>query len=43
MRYMNDLSIQEISEISGESENNISVRIHRGLEKLKQISNSEKK
>ena len=41
LRYMNDLSIAEISEISGETENNISVRIHRGLEKLKQISKLE--
>ncbi len=37
MRYIDDLSIKEIAEITGESENNISVRIHRGLEKAKNI------
>lgn len=37
LRYVDDLSIKEISEIVGESENNISVRIHRALEKLKNI------
>lgn len=39
LRYMNDLSIKEISVTLGESENNISVRIHRGLEKIKQLTN----
>ncbi len=39
LRYMNDLSIKEISITLGESENNISVRIHRGLEKIKQLAN----
>lgn len=38
LRYMNDLSITEISEIIKESENNVSVRIHRGLTKLKNIT-----
>ncbi len=37
MRYVNDLSIQEIATILNESENVISVRIHRGLGKLKKI------
>jgi RNA polymerase sigma-70 factor (ECF subfamily) len=37
LRYVDDLSIKEISKIVGESENNVSVRIHRGLEKLKKI------
>lgn len=41
LRYMNDLSITEISEVINESENNVSVRIHRGLIKLKDISNLE--
>jgi len=35
MRYVNDLSVKEIAEALGETENNISVRIHRGLEKLR--------
>lgn len=37
MRFIEDLSIKEIAHITGESENNISVRIHRGTEKLRQI------
>lgn len=35
LRYINDLSIKEISNIVDQSENNVSVRIHRALEKLK--------
>jgi RNA polymerase sigma-70 factor, ECF subfamily len=37
MRFINDLSVKEISEILEESENNISVRIYRGLEKLREL------
>lgn len=37
MRYIDDLAPKEIAEIVGESENNISVRIHRGLKQLKEI------
>ena len=37
MRYVEDLSPQEIAEITGESPNNISVRIHRGLQQLRLI------
>jgi len=35
MRYVQDLSLKEISLITGESKNTIAVQIHRGLEKLK--------
>jgi RNA polymerase sigma-70 factor (ECF subfamily) len=35
MRYVDDLSVKEIAEALGEQENNVSVRIHRGLHKLK--------
>ena len=35
MRYVNDLSVKEIAEITHETENVISVRIHRGLNKLR--------
>jgi RNA polymerase sigma-70 factor, ECF subfamily len=35
MRYIEDMSIREIAIATGESENNVSVRIHRGIEKLK--------
>ena len=34
MRYVDDLSIKEISEITDLPENNVSVRIHRALKKL---------
>lgn len=37
MQYVEGLSVKEIAEITGESENNISVRIHRGLQKLRSI------
>lgn len=37
LRYVEGLSIGEISHIAGESENAISVRIHRALKKLKNI------
>jgi RNA polymerase sigma-70 factor, ECF subfamily len=39
MRYVNDLSLTDIAEIVGQSENAVSVRIHRGIEKLKQLFN----
>ena len=35
MRYVQDLSLKEISDITGESENSLSVKIHRGLKKIK--------
>ena len=35
MRYVDGLSPQEIAKITGESENAVSVRVHRGLKKLK--------
>lgn len=41
MQYVEGLSIKEIAEITGESENNISVRIHRGLQKLRSIMRQE--
>ncbi len=39
MRYVQDLSLTEISLITGQSKNTIAVRIHRGLAKLKQLYN----
>lgn len=41
MRYVDDFSIKEIAKILNEKENNISVRIHRAMEKLKSILNPE--
>lgn len=35
MRYVDGLSPQEIAKVTGQSENVISVRVHRGLKKLK--------
>jgi RNA polymerase sigma-70 factor (ECF subfamily) len=37
MRYVDELSPKEIAEITGESENNVSVRIHRGIKQLKEF------
>jgi len=35
MRYVQDLSLKEISLITGQSKNTVAVQVHRGLEKLK--------
>ncbi len=35
MRYLQDLSLKEMSLITGQSKNTMAVQIHRGLEKLK--------
>lgn len=35
MRYAQDLSLTEISQITGETRNTIAVKVHRGLAKLK--------
>ena len=37
LRYVNDLSIGEIAEITRESENAVSVRLHRAVKKLKDV------
>lgn len=37
LQYVEGLSVKEIAGIMGETENNISVRIHRGLQKLRSI------
>ncbi len=37
MRYINDLSVKEISEILHISQNVISVRLHRGLKEVKRL------
>jgi RNA polymerase sigma-70 factor, ECF subfamily len=41
MRYVQDLSLEEIAEITGETENTISVRVHRGLQILRKLYNHE--
>jgi len=35
MRYVQNLSLQEMSLITGQSKNTVAVQVHRGLEKLK--------
>ncbi len=37
LRFVNDLTVTEIAAMLGESENNVSVRLHRALEKLRKI------
>lgn len=37
LRYVEDLTVKEIAATLGESENAISVRLHRGREKLRQL------
>lgn len=37
MRYIDDLSPKEIAAVLGESENAVSVRIHRGLKKIRTL------
>lgn len=39
-RYVQGLSLKEISLITGQSQNTIAVQAHRGLEKLKKIYNA---
>ncbi len=39
MRYVEELSIKEIADILEEKENNISVRLNRGMKKLRQVLN----
>jgi RNA polymerase sigma-70 factor (ECF subfamily) len=41
MRYVQSLTLEEIAEITGESENTISVRVHRGLGRLRKLFNRE--
>lgn len=43
MRYIDELSIKEISVMLNDSENVIYVRIHRGLKKLKEILKKHEK
>jgi RNA polymerase sigma-70 factor (ECF subfamily) len=37
LRYVEDLTLEEISEITGQSKNTIAVQVHRGLEALKSL------
>ena len=39
MRYIEDMTVKEIAKILGETENNVSVKIHRGIAKVKEKFN----
>jgi RNA polymerase sigma-70 factor (ECF subfamily) len=39
MRYVQDLSLKEMSLVTGQSRNSLAVQAHRGLEKLKLLYN----
>ena len=41
MRFIDELSPKEIAAILGVSENVVSVRIHRGIKKLRQLVEKE--
>lgn len=43
LRYVDSLSPKEIADIVGETENTVSVRIHRGLKKLRSLLEAEPK
>lgn len=43
MKYTQDLSLKEMSLITGQSKNTIAVKAHRGLEKLKLLYNADNK
>ncbi len=43
MRYVDEMSPREIAKALGVSENVVSVRIHRGIERLSKIMNRERK
>lgn len=42
LRYYQDLSVKEVAKIMKQSENSISVKIHRIIEKLKKNMNNKK-
>ncbi len=41
MRYIDDLKPEEIAEVIGESANNVSVRLNRGIKKIREILENE--
>ncbi len=43
MRYVQDLSLAEMSLISGETKNSLAVQLHRGTAKLKELYTSNKR
>lgn len=43
LRYLNDLSLEEVSLVTGETKNTVAVKAHRGLAKLKKLVKEESK
>ena len=41
MRFVQELSLKEIAKITGDSENSVAVKIHRGIKKAQKIFNHE--
>ncbi|MEJ0002043.1 MAG: RNA polymerase sigma factor [bacterium] len=41
LRYVEDMSVKDIAAVLGDTENNVSVKIHRGLEKLRALMRRE--
>lgn len=41
LRYVDELSLSEMSEILGESENTLAVRVHRGIALLRKVFNHD--
>ena len=41
MKYIQDLSLEEMAKITGQSKNAVSVQAHRGLDKLKELYRHE--
>jgi len=39
MRFVEELTLSEISEITGQTENTVAVQVHRGIAKLKKLFN----
>jgi RNA polymerase sigma-70 factor (ECF subfamily) len=43
MKYVKDLSLEEMALITGKSRNTLAVRLHRGTQKLKTLYESQQK
>lgn len=41
LRYVKELTIEEIAKITGQSKNTVAVQSHRGLAKLRQLYNRD--
>jgi DNA-directed RNA polymerase specialized sigma24 family protein len=41
MKYVQDLTLREMSEITGQSKSTLAVQIHRGVEKLRVLYEKE--